>query len=102
MNRIHFDIQDLRLAPTVQDSLASVLLKYADDFATSKTDLCHSTTVPFDIDVLLGTKPIASRPHRINPALTVLIDAIIDFYLVAGLIQNSHCPRTSYLVNFPE
>lgn len=34
-----------------------------------QTDLGHSRTLRFEIDVLEGTAPLASRPYRITPIL---------------------------------
>ena len=49
-----------------------------------------------------GTQPIKSRPYRLNPVLSKQVDAILDSYLVAGLIQHSALLWSSPLVCVPK
>ena len=49
-----------------------------------------------------GTQPIQSRPYRLNPVLSKQVDAILDSYLAAGLIQHSTSPWLSPLVCVPK
>ena len=49
-----------------------------------------------------GTQPIQSRPYRLNPDLSKQVDAILDSYLAAGLIQHSVSPWSSPLVCVPK
>ena len=49
-----------------------------------------------------GTQPIQSRPYRLSPVLSKQVDAILDSYLAAGLIQHSASPWSSPLVCVPK
>ena len=40
----------------------------------------------FEISVTIGSKPVTSRPHRINLILVKEVDATLDQYLAVGLI----------------
>ena len=57
--------------------------------------------MPFEISVPEGSKPITSRPHRIDPILAKDVDATLNQYLAAGLIQHSISPYSSPLVVVP-
>lgn len=57
---------------------------------------CLSLSVP------PGTKPVTSKPHRINLILQKKVDAVLDQYLAAGLIQHSTPPWASFLVVIPK
>lgn len=92
MRRIQFDLRGPGWTPPVLESLASVLLEFADRFATSKTDLGACTTVVSEINIVPDTKLVGSRPYRINRVLADQFDAVIDPYLAAGLISNSLSP----------
>ena len=54
--------------------------------------------MPFEISVPEGSAPITSRSHRINSTLTKEVDATLNQYLAAGLIQQSTSPYSSPLV----
>ena len=49
-----------------------------------------------------GTQPIQSRLYRLNPVLSKQVDAILDSYLAAGLVQHSASPWSSPLVCAPK
>ena len=49
-----------------------------------------------------GTQPIQSCPYRLNLVLSKQVDAILDSYLAAGLIQHSASPWSSPLVCVPK
>ena len=57
--------------------------------------------MPFGIYVLEGSAPATSRPHRIKPTLAEEVDATLNQYLTAGLIQHSTSPYSSPLVVIP-
>ncbi|CAN0043780.1 unnamed protein product, partial [Sphacelaria rigidula] len=67
-----------------------------------KTDLGHCKTLPFEVTLQPGVSPISSRPHRTNPILTKKVNATLDVYLGAGLIQRSSSPWASPLVVVPK
>ena len=52
------------------------------------------------IKVPSGTHPIQLRPYILNPVFSKQIDAILDSYLAAGLIQHSTSPWSSPLYVF--
>ena len=56
----------------------------------------------FNISVPEGSAPVTSRPHRINPILAKEVDATLNQYLAAGLIQHSTSPYSSPLVVIPK
>ena len=84
------------------DALSKTLAAYADVFSFSKLDYGECSLRPFEIKVPLGTQPIQSRPYRLNPVLSKQVDAILDSYLAAGLIQHSTSPWSSPLVCVPK
>ena len=57
--------------------------------------------MPFESSVPEGSALITSRPHRINPILARRVDAPLNQYLAAGLIQRSTSPYSSPLVVIP-
>ena len=57
---------------------------------------------PFEIKVPPGIQPIQSRSYRLNPVLSKQVDATLDFYLAAGLIQHSTSPWSNPLVCVPK
>ena len=58
--------------------------------------------MPFEISVAEDSAPVTSRPHRLNPILAKEVDAAINMYLAAGLIQHSILPYSSPLVVTPK
>ena len=77
------------------DALSDTLAAYADVFSLSKLDYGECSLRPFEIKVPTGTQPIQSRPYRLNPVLYKQVDAILDSYLAASLIQHSTSPWSS-------
>ena len=84
------------------DALSTTLVAYADVFSSSKLDHGECSLRPFEIKVLPGTHPMQSRPYRLNPVLSKQVDAILDSYLAAALIQHSASPWSSPLVCVPK
>ena len=56
----------------------------------------------FEISVPEGSAPVTSRPHRINPSFAKEVDATLNQYLAAGLVQCSISPYSSPLVVIPK
>ncbi|CAB1100714.1 unnamed protein product [Ectocarpus sp. CCAP 1310/34] len=56
----------------------------------------------FKLTVPPGSAPVTSRPYRVNPPVAKIVDAILDQYLAAGLIQHSTSPYSSPLVVIPK
>ena len=102
LHDICFDLQGPGWTPSVISALGDVLVQYQNRFSRSKTDLGHCTTLPFKIDIPKGTPPVASRPYRTSPAIAKQVDAILDSYLAAGLIEHSPSPWASPLVVVPK
>ena len=67
-----------------------------------KLDYGACSLRPFEIKVPHGIQPIQSRPYRLNPVLLKQVDAILDSYLAAGLIQHSTSPWSSPFVCVPK
>ena len=88
--------------PPAIDALSATLVAYADVFSSSKLDYGECSLRSFEIKVPPGTQPIQSRPCRLNPVLSKQVDAILDSYLAAGLIQHSASPWSSPLVCVPK
>ena len=57
--------------------------------------------MPFEIRVPEGRAPVTSRSHRINPIWAKEVDAILNQYFAAGMIQPSTLPYSSTLVVVP-
>ena len=83
--------------PGAIDALSATLKEYADIFSSSKLDYGACPLQPFEIKIPPGTHPIQSRPYRLNKVLSKQVDAILDSYLAAGLIQHSTSPWSSPL-----
>ena len=84
------------------DALSDTLAAYADVFSLSKLDFGECSLRSFEIKVPKGAQPIQSRPYRLNPVLYNQVDAILDSYLAAGLIQHPTSPWSSPLVCVPK
>ncbi|CAB1118552.1 unnamed protein product [Ectocarpus sp. CCAP 1310/34] len=80
------------------DCLGNVLCEYHDVFSSSPTDFGSCSLFPFKLAVPPGSAPVTSRPYRVNPPVAKQVDAILDQYLAAGLIQHSTSPYSSALV----
>lgn len=102
MRDVVFELHDPRSSPDAIDRLGDALIEYADVFATSKSDFGACNIMPFSLSLPPGTKPVASKPYRINPILQKKVDAVLDQYLAAGLIQHSTSPWASPLVVIPK
>ena len=102
VRRIAFALDAPGWDPPAIDALSHTLAAYADVFSLSKLDYGECSLRPFEIKVPTGTQPIQSRPYRLNPVLSKQVDAILDSYLAAGLIQHSTSPWSSPLVCVPK
>ena len=102
VRRIDFALDEDGWDSADLDALSTTLVTYADVFSSSKLDYGECSTHPFEIKVPPGTQPIQPRPYRLNPGLSKQVDAILDSYLAAGLIQHSTSPRSSPLVCVPK
>ena len=102
IRRIDFALDAPGWDPPAIDALSDTLAACADVFSLSKLDNDECPLRPFEIKVPMGTQPIQSRPYRLNPVLSKQVDAILDSYLAAGLIQHSTSPWSSPLVCVPK
>ena len=102
IRRIDFALDATGWDPAALDALSTTLVTFADVFSSSKLDYGECSTRPFEIKVPSGTQLIQSRPYRLNPVLLKQVDAILDSYLAAGLIQHSKSPWLSPLVCVPK
>ena len=87
-----FELHDPRWTAEAIDRLGDALIDYADVFSKSKSDFGACNIMPFSLSLPPGTKPVASKPYRINPIMQKKVDAVLDQYLAAGLIQHSTSP----------
>ena len=101
IRRIDFALDAAGWDSPAVDALSETLA-YADVFSSSKLDYGECSLRPFEIKVPPGTQPIQSRPYRLNPLLSKQVDAILNSYLAAGLIQHSASPWSSPLVCVPK
>ena len=102
IRRIDFALDASRWDSPAIDALSDTFAAYADVFSLSKLDYGEHSLRPFEIKVPSGTQPIQSRPYRFNPVLSKQVDAILDSYLAAALIQHSASPWSSPLVCVPK
>ena len=102
IRRIDFALDAAGWDSTGLDALSATLVTYAYVFSSSKLDYGECSLRPFEIKVSPGTQPIQSRPYRLNRVLSKHVDAILDSYLAAGLIQHSASPSLSPLVCVPK
>ena len=102
IRRIDFALDAAGGDSAALDALSTTLVTYADVFSSSKLDYGECSTRPFEIKVPPRTQPIQSHPYRLNPVLSKQVDAILDSYLAAGLIQHSTSPWPSPLVCGPK
>ena len=101
IRQIDFALDAPGWEPSAIDALGATFTKRADIFFSSKLDYGACSLRPFEIKVTHGTQPIQSRPYRLNPFLLKQVDAILDSYLAAGLIQHSTSPWSTPLVCVP-
>ena len=71
-------------------------------FSKSKTEFGPCSLMPFEISVPEGSTPVTSWLHQINPILAKEVDATLNQYLAARLIQHSTSPYSSPLVVIPK
>ena len=102
LREIAFNLHDRCWDPPTIEQLGDVLCDVSVVFSTSKTDVGSCSLMPFEILALEGSAPVTSRPHRINLILAREVDATLNQYLAAGLIQHSISPYSSPLVVIPK
>ena len=102
IRRIDFALDAAGWDSTAIDALSTTLVTYADVISSSKLDYGECSLRPFEIKVRPGTQPIQSRPYRLNLVLSKQVDAILDSYIAAGLIQHSAWPWSIPLVCVPK
>ena len=102
LREVAFDVHDPGWTPLAIEQLGDVICEYPDVFSTSKTDLGSCSLMPFEILVPEGHAPVISRPHRINRILAKEVNATLNQYLAAGLIQHSTSPYSNPLLVIPK
>ena len=88
LRAVSFDLHGTGWTPPAIEQLADFLCDFTDVFSKSKTDFGSCSLMPFAISVPEGSAPVISRPHRINRILAKEVDATLNQYLAAGLIQH--------------
>lgn len=81
--------------------LADLLYKFPGVFYTSSIDFGSCFLTPFETSSAEGSAPVTSRPHRIEPILAQEVEATLEQYIAAGLLQHSTSPYSSSLVVIP-
>ena len=102
LREIAFDLHDPGWNPPAIEQLGYVLCDFPGLFSTSKTDFGSCALMPFEISVPESSAPVASRPHGMNPILAKEVDATVNQYFAARLIQHSTSPYSSPLVVIPK
>lgn len=72
--------------------------KYSDQFSVSPTDLGYCTTVPFRIELKLGTRPIRRRAYRRNSANKAKLQVEVCELVAAGILRKSPNEKASPVV----
>ena len=101
MREIAFDLRGLGWTPTVITRLGDVLAEFSDVFSKSPTDFGPCSLLPFKITVPPKRSSVTSQPYHINPPTTKQVNAVLDKFLAAGLIQHSTSPWASPVVVIP-
>ncbi|CAB1101426.1 unnamed protein product [Ectocarpus sp. CCAP 1310/34] len=73
-----------------------------DEMGTTNFAMLGNIPSNFTPNMALFRAPVTSRPYRVNPPVAKQVDAILDQYLAAGLIQHSTSPYSSPLVVIPK
>ena len=102
LREVAFDLHGPVWDPPAIEQLGDVLCDFPDVFSTSKTEFGSCSLMPFEISVSEGRSPVISRPHHINAIPAKKVDAALNQYLAAGLIQHSTSPYSSPLVVIPK
>ena len=89
LREIAFGLHDPGWTPPANEQLGDVLCEVHDVFFTSKTDFGPCSLMPFEIAVPEGRAPVTTRSRRINPSWAKEVDATLNQYLAAGVIQHS-------------
>ncbi|CAB1117629.1 unnamed protein product [Ectocarpus sp. CCAP 1310/34] len=68
------------------------------------TTFAMQANIPFNFTQSIAScsAPVTFRPYRVDPPVARQVDAILDQYLAAGLIQHSTSPYSSPLVFIPK
>ena len=93
-----FDLHGTDWTPEAIEQLGGVLCEFPDVFAKSKSNFGSYSLMSFVISFPEGSAPVTSRPHRMNPILAKEVEATLNQYLAAGLIQHSTSLYSSPLV----
>ena len=87
-----FDLYGRDWTSLAIEQLGDFICDSANVFSKSKPDFCSFSLMLFEISAPQGSAPVTSRPQRINPILAKEVDATLNRYLAAGLIQHSTSP----------
>ena len=99
---ISFDFHLPGWDPDVITQLRDTLIEFADVFSTSPTEFGSCSLLPFQISVPSDSRPVTSRPYRLNLLVAKQMGTILDECLAAGLMQHSTSPYASPGVIIPE
>ena len=102
MREIALDLHGPGWTSAVITLLDEVLPEFSDVFSKFPTDFGSCSLQPFEITVPPNSSRVASRPYRISPLTDKKVNAVLDKFLAAGLIQHSTPPWTSPVVVIPK
>lgn len=97
LREISFNLHGPGWTPKAITGLGNVLQEYHDVFSNSPADFGSCSLFPFKFTVPPGSAPVTSRPYRVNPIVAKQVDAVLDQYLAAGLVQHSTSPYSKSL-----
>ena len=89
------------LEVAAMEELGDALCEFPDVFSSSKTGFGYGSLMPFKTSVPEGSAPVSSRLYRINRISAKEVNATLNQYLAAGLIQHSTSLYSSPLMVCP-
>ena len=102
LQEVAFNLHDPGWTPQAIEQLGDVLCEVPDVFSVSKKDFGSCSLTPLEISVPERSDPVTSRHHRLNPILAHEVDATLNQYLAAGMIQHWASRYSSPLVVIPK
>ena len=102
MRVIMFDLHGPGWTAAVITHAGVILAEFSDVFSKFPTEFGSCFLLPFEISVLPKSSPNTSRPYRIIPPTAKQMDAVLEKFFAAGLIQHSTSLWASPVVAIPK